>query len=89
MATTQSVIGQWFDEGKKNGAEFMIVVCDTYDYGEYPVYAKRGNFQGVYDGEKNAKMTKIMEVYNLNMDKQAQMLQHRCFNYPDNYVPHN
>jgi hypothetical protein len=38
MATTQKELESWFNEGVKNGATHMIIVCDTYDWTDYPAY---------------------------------------------------
>lgn len=31
---------EWFEEARKNGSQFIISVCDTFDWGDYPVYCK-------------------------------------------------
>ena len=36
--TTKHEIAQWFDRGVSEGATHMIVVCDTFDHEDYPVY---------------------------------------------------
>lgn len=38
--TSRNDISSWFDSGIQLGATHMIVVCDTYDYDDYPVYVK-------------------------------------------------
>ena len=38
MATTQMDIKNWFDQGVKDGATYLIVVCDTFDHSDYPAY---------------------------------------------------
>lgn len=42
MATTQDTISKWFDYGVENKKSHLIVVCDTYDYEDYPVYVDYG-----------------------------------------------
>lgn len=54
----------------------MIVVCDTFDHEDYPVYVSED--EDVH--EKAAEydecdMQKIMEVYNLSMDIEEQLSQ--------------
>jgi len=83
--TTQSEIRGWLERGKEQGASHMLVVCDTFDWDDYPVY--RANA----DPEKLRKevasypvvnsMQKVMEVYRLDQDWDAQLKQHRAFNY--------
>lgn len=38
MAASKEDISWWYDEGVKAGATHLIVVCDTYDHEDYPVY---------------------------------------------------
>jgi len=38
MAATQRDVDRWIGEGKKIGAEYLISVCDRFDYDDYPVY---------------------------------------------------
>jgi hypothetical protein len=37
--TSKQQISDWFDEGVKNNATHMIIVCDTYEHDDYPVWA--------------------------------------------------
>jgi hypothetical protein len=60
----------------------MIVVCDTFDYEDYPVYVKPGeDVHKIASGYDRVNMQKVMEVYNLSMDRETQLNQHRAFNY--------
>lgn len=81
MAATKEDIVRWFDTGKEKKATHLIVVCDTYDWDDYPVYVEKG--QDVYEVAakyQGKNMQKIMEVYNLSMDKEKQMKEDRTFN---------
>lgn len=80
--TTRKEISGWFDIGVAKGATHMLVVCDTYDWEDYPVYvAKHEDVHSVAARNSGPNMTKLMEVYNLAMDKERQLVQHRAFNY--------
>jgi hypothetical protein len=80
MAASKPEIDGWFDEGVKKGATHMIVVCDDFDYDDYPKYVMPG--EDVREKSTNlGNMQRLMEVYNLSMDKAAQMAQRRVFNY--------
>lgn len=83
MAASYEDISEWFDKGVGMGATHMIVICDTYDHSDYPLYVMKGTKKIV---EKKIKanshshtMQRVMEVYDLHMDKEAQMNQHRCW----------
>jgi hypothetical protein len=54
-----------FEEGKKEGATHMIVVCDTFDYEDFPVYVKKGeDVREIVQKYKDPdRMSKVMEVY--------------------------
>lgn len=82
MATSKEDISGWFDAGKKKKAGFMIIVCDTFDYGDYPVYADREDFKEKYTEHDGKNMQRIMEVYNLSLNKDLQMKQKRVFHFP-------
>lgn len=82
MAATRQEIAHWFDMGVQRGHTHMIVMCDTYDWEDYPVYLTLNqNAREVatqYDGHN---MQRVMEVYNLRMDRDAQLAEPRAFNY--------
>lgn len=83
--TSRVDLVRWFVEGKKDDANtHMLVVLDSFDHSDYPVYA-----QGRQDClEKNAKfstssMQRVLEVYDLRLSMGLQMEQGRVWNLPD------
>ena len=82
MVATRDDIQRWFDEGKQKGATHMIVACDTFDWDDYPVFVMPGQ-----DARKRAEyydgpnMQRLMEVYNLALDRDPQLNRRRCFEY--------
>lgn len=84
MAASRADLRHWFREGEADGYTHMIVVCDTFDYEDFPVYIKAVN-AGIAQkraADEDAKeMQKVMEVYNLKMSLDAQMAEHRAFNF--------
>jgi hypothetical protein len=82
MSTTKNDIRAWFLRGISSGATHMFVVCDTFDYEDYPVYVMPG--EDVHERAKNYQgqnMQRLMEVYNISMDLEKQLNEHRSFNY--------
>ncbi|MEE8113630.1 MAG: hypothetical protein V3T23_04685 [Nitrososphaerales archaeon] len=79
--TTKQEISGWFNRGVSEGADFLIVVCDTYDHEDYPVYASVTDYQTSYDSHRT-NMQRVMEVYDLSMDKDTQLNERRAFNPP-------
>jgi len=83
MAATREEISSWFDRGISQNATHMIVVCDTFDHDDYPVFATGDNdtkekFKH-YDGNN---MQRVMEVYSLHADKQEQLSLRHCMRLP-------
>jgi hypothetical protein len=71
-AATRQEISEWFDRGRDQKSRYMVVVCDTYDHDDYPSYfATR---EGVVDKIANpGNMQRVMEVYDLNKNKEEQL----------------
>ena len=79
--TTKKDISRWFDEGVNNKYAFMLIICDTFDYEDYPVYTNSA--ADCMQRYKNpGEMQRIMEVYNLSDDKNSQLNKRRCINIP-------
>lgn len=73
MATTPGMLKEWFDRGVEEGASHMIVVCDTFDHEDYPVYVGQGeDFWKKYDQYDGKDMQRIMEVYDLSKSWESQ-----------------
>ena len=82
MAATKQDLSRWFDNGKAQGATHMVVVCDTYDWDDYPVYVKPGEDPRTVANKYSGKnMQTVMECYNLTLDKEMQMKEHRAHHY--------
>lgn len=82
MAATQQDIKRWLEQGNQEGATHVIVVCDTYDHDDYPVYVKPNEDVRLKETQCRAmSMQRVMEVYNLSMNIYEQLAQPRAFNY--------
>lgn len=80
MATTQDDIRRWLKEAKKDKATHVVVVCDTFDWEDYPVSVKKGQDVQKVIADHSKDMQKVMEVYNLSMDIDKQLKEHRVWN---------
>lgn len=79
MAATKEDIRGWVTDAEP-GSTHVIVVCDTYDHEDYPVdVSKDQNIFDRIDYYKNCSMQRVMEVYNLNMDIEEQLAEHRAW----------
>lgn len=74
MTATKEAIREWLFSDDGRNCTHMIVVCDTFDHENYPVYVKEGEsiikMMKKYDGKN---MQRIDEVYNYNLDLEEQL----------------
>lgn len=83
MSTEKTDLRKWFDDGVSEGAIYMIVCTDTFDYSDYPVYAKTVREAWVqFDAHDGKNMQRITEVYDLLRDREVQMEEFRAFHMP-------
>ena len=74
MSTTKEDIRIWINKAIKNGATHLIVVCDEFDYEDYPVeVSKDQDVKDVFNAHDDKNMQSVMEVYNLSMDIDEQL----------------
>lgn len=71
MAADLQTISKWYDRGKSENYRYMIVVCDTFDYSDYPIYTTEANYSQEYS--RASSQGRIMEVYDLAGDKLKQL----------------
>ena len=81
MAASKSEIREWVERGVKTGATHVIIVYDSWDHEDYPVYVDKGqSVQDEIDRRNGRDMLRVMEVYNLSMDINAQLNEYRAWN---------
>ena len=80
MATDKYEIDKWFRQKKNQGYAFMLVVCDTFDYEDYPVGVKADEDVNKKIAQYSKDMQQVMEVYNLNEDLEKQLNQSKAWN---------
>lgn len=78
---TQSQIRQWLKQAKSNHTH-MIVVCDTFDWIDYPVYVSEGTSPRSL-ADKLGSMQTPMECYDLSMDHENQLSERRAKHWGD------
>ena len=84
MATTKQDIVNWLERGKEEGARWVVIICDTYDYDDYPVYIRELDELRLRVGraERGENMMRLMEVYDLEQDIEEQKSEHRAMRLP-------
>jgi hypothetical protein len=74
LGTTKDDIREWFERGVDQGSTHLIVVCDTYDWSDYPVYTtSEKDARKEVSNRDGENMAKVMEVYDLNKDMEKQI----------------
>lgn len=80
MAASYENIEQWVLLGVTRGATHVIVVCDTFDWSDYPVYVEAGeNVEDVLQKYAGKSIQKVMEVYNLALPIAQQLHEDRAW----------
>ena len=74
VRTTRELILDWCKNGISKGKKYMVVLCDTWDYEDYPCYfdTKEETINLI---NNPGRMQRHMESYNLtgDIDKQLNM----------------
>lgn len=84
MSTTRQDIVRWLEQGRKEKATHVIVVCDTFSHEDYPVNVKRGgNVREKYREYNGKNMQRVMEVYALHLPLEPQLNEVRSFHFED------
>ncbi len=67
--TSVQDIKNWYDQGVKDGAKYVIVACDSFDYTDFPVYVMEDeSFTGTFTAyNDSSQMLRVMEVYDLSV----------------------
>lgn len=70
--TTHQDIRDWMEQGVSEQALYLIVVCDTFSYEDYPVYAASASELSEARSKygSGANMQRIMGVYDLKTGKE-------------------
>lgn len=66
-------------KGDKNKYSHLVIVCDTWDYEDYPIFVNYD--KDIYDviNEHSKNMEKVMGVYNYNLDLESQLDETRAY----------
>jgi hypothetical protein len=72
MAASLQDVRNWFQDGVAAGHRYLIVLCDTFAWEDYPRYAgSREEAQEIVDNPGN--MTRVMEFYDLGSTMEDQI----------------
>jgi hypothetical protein len=79
--TSKQDIAAWFDEGVSKGASHMLVICDTFDHEDYPVFVNTAS-ECLQKYKSPGEMQRVMEVYDLQAHKEQQLSERRAMRLP-------
>jgi len=87
MAATRHDTEMWLKRAQETGATHMLVMCDTFDYGYFPVYIGGNHPLAIHNqtakevaDERNG-MEIVIECYSMSLDLEAQLNGRRALNY--------
>ena len=78
MSTKDEIPG-WLDEAKRTGCTHMLVVVDTFDWEDYPVYVKKGENLNTAIEEHSINMQQVMECFALHLNIEEQLKERRAY----------
>lgn len=83
---TRNEIKSWLTNGgyfaveRPENCSHMLVVCDTFDWSDYPVFVLRGQDVNEKIKEYSKNMQKVMEVYSYDLPLQQQLDSQKAWN---------
>jgi len=73
-------INQMLKRAKQQNAKYMIVVCDNYDFSDFPVFVKsKKELEETLQEYAIKRDYKIMEVYDMSMDLNKQLNEEKAW----------
>jgi len=79
---SKQVIKVWLGQAQEKGCTHLMVVCDDFDFDDYPVFITSAmDVRKEYEDRHQKDMQRVMEVYDLNMDIEEQLREHRSIHF--------
>lgn len=75
---TSNDLMRWFKKGVEDKQRWMVIICDTFDYGDYPCYftdsEKKRCTERIKAARQGDNMQRLMEVYDLSLPMDEQFV---------------
>ena len=69
MAATRADVDRWIEQAKSKNLPFILSVCDTFDWDDYPVYCKdKNDLIMQYEAHNGTNMQRINEIIQILED---------------------
>jgi len=78
--TTRKQIAEWLNNALEQKASHMLVVCDTFDWEDYPVLVTKSQSVKEVIQRYSDNMQRVEEVYDLSLDIEKQLNERRAYN---------
>lgn len=66
MAATAEDVNRWKQKAIIKGSRYLVSVCDTFDYDDYPVYCKDEEeleeAKAKYDGSNMQRINEVIDM---------------------------
>lgn len=70
MVATRNDVDRWIKEAIKNKMKFIISVCDTFEWDDFPIYCKdEEELRNEYPKHDGENMETINEIIKIEGDK--------------------
>lgn len=77
MSTSNEQLENWFNDGIENNQRWMLIICDTYEWSDYPVYfsadQKDECLKRISQAQAGDNMQRLMECYDFDISKSKQL----------------
>ncbi len=74
----------WFNDGRQMKAAFMVVIYDSLNARDYPIFiADPKKVKDAIKDASRAPMQRLLEVYDLNEDRDIQLAENRTWRLPN------
>jgi len=75
MAATRQDVDRWIETAKKQNSQFIISVCDTYDWDDCPIYCKdKTELMEEYNEHNGKNMQRVNEIIKIEGKKVTENL---------------
>ncbi len=82
MSASQLALRAWFNDGRAMNAAYMLVVYDSLSGDDFPVFTTEETVLTEARSATIAAHNRIMEVYDLNEDRDVQLNEGRTWRLP-------
>lgn len=74
MAATKEDVENWVKEAKEKGCKYIISVCDTFSYDDYPVYIHSEEDLETAKIKYSQNMQRINEIIFIHLEKKPEII---------------